>query len=94
MWAGEGGSGSQGVRGVRPPHSILSRVPTATGKMVERNSLSGKTQGIRQCCQKTGISFCSSCKFPDSEGKKYCDIFQKLAMCTKSIFDIKRVINH
>ena len=45
-----------------------------TGKMVKRNSLSGKTQGIWKFCQNTGYLFCSSCKFPDSKGKRYSDI--------------------
>ena len=34
----------------------------------QRNSLSGKTQGIWKFCQSTGNLVCSSCKFPDSKG--------------------------
>ena len=40
----------------------------------QKNSLSGKTQGIGKFCQNTGNFVCSSCKFPDSKGKGYCDI--------------------
>ena len=39
-----------------------------------KNSLSGKTQGIWKCCQNTGNFVCSSCKFPDSKGKRYLEI--------------------
>ena len=40
----------------------------------QKNSLSGKTQGIWKFCQNTGNFVCSSCKFPDSKSKGYCDI--------------------
>ena len=36
-----------------------------------KKSLSGKTQEISKFCQKTGNLVCSSCKFPDSKGKRY-----------------------
>ena len=38
------------------------------------HSLSGKTQEIWKFCQNTGKFVCTSCKFPDSNGKGYCDI--------------------
>ena len=40
----------------------------------QNNSLSGKTQGIWIFCQNTGNLVCSSCKFPDSKGKRYFNI--------------------
>ena len=40
----------------------------------QKNSLSGKIQGIQTFCQNTGNLVCSSCKFPDSKGKRYFDI--------------------
>ena len=40
----------------------------------QNNSLSGKTQGIWKFCQNIEILVCSSCKFPDSKGKRYFDI--------------------
>ena len=42
--------------------------------MAKKKSVSGKTQGILKFCQNTGNFVCSSCKFPDSKGKGYCDI--------------------
>ena len=42
-----------------------------TGKMAKNNALSGKTQGLWKFCQNTGNLVCSSCKFPDSKGKRY-----------------------
>ena len=45
-----------------------------TGKMATTKSLSGKTQGIWKFYQNMGNLVCSSCKFPDSKGKGYCDI--------------------
>ena len=39
--------------------------------MVTKKSLSGKTQGIWKFYQSTGNLVCSSCKFPDSKGKRY-----------------------
>ena len=64
-----------------------------TGKMAKKKSLSGKTQGIWKFCQNTGNFVCSSCKFPDSKGKGYCDILprkfpffpQKLDRSAKSV---------
>ena len=43
----------------------------------QKKSLSGKTQGIWKFCQNTGNLVCSSCKFPDSNGKRYFEIFGK-----------------
>ena len=43
----------------------------------QKKSMSRKTQGIWKFCQNTentGNLVCSSCKFPDSKGKGYCDI--------------------
>ena len=40
----------------------------------QKNSLSGKTQGIWKFCQNKGNLVCSSCKFPDSKGKIYFNI--------------------
>ena len=50
-----------------------NRVPTAPRKQgkLPKNSLSEKTQGIWKCCQNTLNLVCSSCEFPDSEGKRY-----------------------
>ena len=39
----------------------------------QKKSLSGKTQEIWKFCQNTGNFVCSSCKFPDSQGKGYCE---------------------
>ena len=52
----------------------LVRVPTSQGKQgkcQQKKSLSGKTQGILKFCQNTGNLVCSSCKFPDSNRKRY-----------------------
>ena len=57
---------------VENPKPSASRVPTAQGKW-QKKSLSGKTQGIWKFCQNTGNLVCSSCKFPDSKGKRYFD---------------------
>ena len=58
----------------------------------QQNSLSGKTQGIWKFCQNTGNLVCSSCKFPDSNGKRYFYIcrenfnfFLKLEKSAKSV---------
>ena len=55
-----------------------------TGKNREngqKDSLSGKTQGILKCCQNTGettgILVRSSCKFLDSKGKRYFKIYRE-----------------
>ena len=40
-----------------------------TGKMEEKKSLSGKTQGIWKCCQNTGNLVFPLCKFLDSKDK-------------------------
>ena len=49
-----------------------------TGKIAQKNSLSGKTQVIWKFCPKhrenTENLFCSSCTFPDSKGKRFFDI--------------------
>ena len=50
----------------------LHREKRENGK--KKKSLSGKTQGIWKFCQNTGNFFCSSCKFPDTKGKRYFDI--------------------
>ena len=63
------------------------RLPTAQGKQGKwhkKNSLSGKTQGIWKFCQNTRNLVCSSCKFPDSKGKRYFEI------CCKNIKKIER----
>ena len=49
-----------------------------TGKMTPTKSLSGKTQEILKLCQNTGNLVCSSCKFPDSKGKRYFNICRKI----------------
>ena len=56
-----------------------------TGKMAKKKILSGKTQGIWKFCQNTGNFVCSSCKFPDSKGKGYCDI------CCNTFFSVSFV---
>ena len=50
----------------------------------QKNSLSGKTQGIWKFCQNTGnfvktqgTFFCSSSKCSDSKSKGHCDIYRK-----------------
>ena len=59
---------------------LFNRVPTAQGKhgKWQKKSLSRKTQGIWKFCQNnrenTENLVCSSCKFPRSKGKGYCDI--------------------
>ena len=40
----------------------------------QKDSLSGKAQEIWKLCQNTGNMVYSSCKFPDSKDKAYCDI--------------------
>ena len=48
-----------------------------SGKMAKKNiPVKEKTgnQGIWKSCQNTGNLVCSSCKFPDSKGKRYFDI--------------------
>ena len=55
---------------------LVSGYPRHMGKQGKwpKKSQSGKTQGIWKFCQNTGNFVCSSCKFPDSKGKGYCDI--------------------
>ena len=59
-----------------------------TGKMAKNKSLSGKTQGIWKLWENTGNLVCSSCKFPDSRGKRYFEIcrenLQKILKLNKS----------
>ena len=59
----------------------VNRVPTAQGKqakMTKKNPCQGK-QGIWKFCrntanrEKTENFVCSSCRFPDSKGKEYCN---------------------
>ena len=40
----------------------------------QKHSLTGKTQEIWKFCQNTRKLVCSSCKFPDSKGKRYLNI--------------------
>ena len=54
------------------PHCI--RQAEETGKMVQRNSLSVKTQGIWKFCQNKVNFVCSSCKCPDCKDQD-CDIY-------------------
>ena len=51
-----------------------------------KKSLSGKIQEICKFCQNTGNSVCSSCKFPDSKGKGYCDICHEFSIFFKETF--------
>ena len=55
------------------------KVPTVQGKQGkwQQTSLSGKTEGIRKCCQNTGNFVCPSCEFLDFKGKGCCNIFRK-----------------
>ena len=39
----------------------------------------GKTHGILKFCQNTGNLVCSSCKFPDSQGKRYLKFAGKIS---------------
>ena len=62
-------------------HVTRLHVPCDPGYPVHResrengqnNSLLGKTQGIWKSYQNTGNLVCSSCKFPDSKGKRHFD---------------------
>ena len=55
--------------------AVHGRVPTAQGKQGKWTKIpSGKTQGFWKFCQNTGNLVCSSCKFPDSKGKRYLEI--------------------
>ena len=60
-------------------HTQHARSPTAQGKQGkwQKKTLSGNTQGIWVFCQNTGNLVCSSCKFPDSKGKRYYDFCRK-----------------
>ena len=66
----------QSLKGLMSDWVKTVRVPTAQGKQGKwsKKNLSGKTQGIWKFCQNTGNLVCSSCKFPDSKGKRYFDI--------------------
>ena len=54
-------------------HSAGSLLHRETKQIGQTKSLSGKTQGILKFCQNTGNFVYSSCKFPDSKGKRYYD---------------------
>ena len=67
----------------------LHRENRENGK--KKKSLSGKTQGIWTFCENTGNLVCSSCKFPDSKGKKFsifAAIFFLKAGCLPSQFGV------
>ena len=64
-----------------------------TGKMAKKKSPSGKTHGIWKFCQNTGNLVCSSYKFPDSQGKRYFDIYREnFQICLKLDKSAKSVL--